>query len=134
MSEFKYIVISAFTALVLVLFSPLFYSRSESPEIREISPNEFFRDIDEFGDPEFSRYARKVINVQCPFYQPSGAVYRDCLLNLLEKESHGGDTKYVAEVRAECEAEVEKVFEEPSLVAGEMTLSCIVFKPASWSR
>lgn len=83
--------------------------------------------IDSLEDPAFSAFVYDTLDKQCPFYVPSGAGYRDCLWEAVYA-AEGAYTKErpsKEEIEDECQ---QLALHLGGLVAGEVILSCRVFK------
>ena len=83
--------------------------------------------IESIGDPAFSAYVFGVLDKRCPFYEPDGAGYRECLWSVVsEKEAaykKGSPTS--KEIDDECQVLASNL---GGLVAGEVVLSCRAYK------
>src|SRR3989344_1005365 len=83
--------------------------------------------IESLGDPAFSAYVFNELDTRCPFYEPDGAGYRDCLWDVVnEKEAAYAKTSPTsAEIDEQCQSATVHL---GGLVAGEVVLSCSAFK------
>lgn len=82
-------------------------------------------------DREMANYIANVILVKCPFYEPDGVSYRECLINLREKaENNFRGSKTTLEVFGDYCHNIAKEY-EGSLVAGELWNQCMIYKLSS---
>lgn len=77
--------------------------------------------VDTVGDAGLSHYMRDVIEKRCPVYQPSGAVWRDCLWQLHDENKAAHTGTDAGDIEDRCQA-ISKQFD--GLIAGEVALSC----------
>ena len=86
--------------------------------------------VEEIGDPAFTKYMHEVLEKHCPFYEPDGSGYRDCLLNLVDTETaaYTKQRPTLQEIDTYCQA-IGSRWE--GLLAGEMVLSCKAYRLSS---
>lgn len=81
--------------------------------------------LDEIGDPAFKEYMLTTLWPRCPFYKPSGALYRQCLQEAADEAKEAYKGQDGSDIEASCQA-LGSRFE--GLLAGEMTLSCEAYR------
>ncbi len=84
--------------------------------------------VDEVGDSQFSTFVSKNLDERCPFYEPNGIAYRDCLYAFAEEQRalfKGSEAK-IEEVEQYCNLISEKYF--PSLKGIELYNWCLAYK------
>lgn len=56
----------------------------EIKEIKNNYRNSYIASIDEIGDPNLTSFVLNDLQLACPYYEPDGATYRECLYDFVE--------------------------------------------------
>lgn len=95
----------------------------------EITKKPYQSELEIINEQSLSEYFTNVALVECPFYEGGGAVYRDCLLTLLQKETTKATQEIVDAAKAKCEEHIENYLAseraDGSNVVGEFNTICI---------
>jgi hypothetical protein len=108
--------------ILLALCTFFYFSKTPAPELgsaRISNPND---GLDYVNDTE--------LNKLCPFYEPDGATYRSCVLDLLDKERAKIDikSKIYKEIDSYCMDNAAKVADKYTLGFVDSYNACIFYK------
>lgn len=87
--------------------------------------NTFEQSLVEIGDKDLTAFGLLVIPDICPFYEPDGANYRECLNNLVQKKKIGNQQSTIREAERYCDEITTGYF---SLDKSELFLICVSHK------
>ncbi len=82
---------------------------------------------DGITDATFVTYATDVIDKRCPFYEPNGVVYRECLSDWLDALRNNALVEENGEVNAYCEVFSKKYADVISFQESELFTKCAIY-------
>jgi hypothetical protein len=86
---------------------------------------------DSIIEKEFVNYAKDTIQKRCPFYEPDGVTYRQCLADWEQELADAVIPELTDEVHAYCSTFTAQYADETSLEGMELFLKCSIYKLSS---
>lgn len=79
-------------------------------------------------DSSFVSFALKTIDKRCPFYEPNGVVYHECLSDWVSQLEKNLLVEQIDEVHAYCEMFSKKYTDSISFESNELFTKCSIYK------